>query len=91
VVRGAPGTANRLLARRRGPVWRVSDAAAALRAGSGCRQLRPRAVSCRAALVKRIVMYGGVGNDRLTVIGRIPSRLVGGPGRDRYTKKRPSR
>ncbi len=79
------------LARRRGARWRVSDAAAALRAGSGCRQLQPRVVSCRAALVKRIVMYGGVGDDRLTVIGRVPSRLVGGPGRDRYTKKRPSR
>jgi len=91
VVRGAPGTANRLVARRRGARWRVSDAAAALRAGSGCRQLQPRAVSCRAALVERIVMYGGVGDDWLTVIGRVPSRLVGGPGRDRYTKKRPSR
>jgi hypothetical protein len=91
VVRGAAGTANRLVARRSGPVWRVTDAAAALRAGSGCRQRSARVVACRASLVKRIVMYGGAGNDRLTVIGRIPSRLVGGPGRDRYTRKRPSR
>ena len=27
-------------------------------------------------------MYGGAGNDRLTVIGRIPVRFLGGPGRD---------
>jgi hypothetical protein len=27
-------------------------------------------------------MYGGAGNDRLTVVGRIPVRFVGGPGRD---------
>jgi hypothetical protein len=32
--------------------------------------------------VRRIVLYGGAGNDRLTVIGRIPARLLGGPGRD---------
>jgi Ca2+-binding RTX toxin-like protein len=42
-------------------------------------------VSCRAALVKRIAVYGGAGNDRLTVIGRIPALLVGGPGNDRLT------
>jgi hypothetical protein len=91
VVRGAAGTANRLLARRSGTVWRVSDAAAPLRAGGGCRQRTARVVTCRASLVKRVVMYGGAGNDRLTVIGRIPSRLIGGPGLDRYTRKRPSR
>jgi hypothetical protein len=28
------------------------------------------------------VLYGGAGNDRLTVIGRIPARLIGGPGAD---------
>ena len=28
------------------------------------------------------MLYGGAGNDRLTVIGRIPARLLGGPGRD---------
>jgi hypothetical protein len=32
--------------------------------------------------VRRIMLYGGAGNDRLTVIGRIPARLLGGPGRD---------
>ena len=87
VVRGAAGTANRLVARRRGPVWRVSDAAAALRAGGGCRQRSARVVTCRASLVKRIVMYGGTGNDRLTVIGRIRSRLVGGAGADRVFRR----
>jgi PKD repeat protein len=85
VVRGAVGKANRLLARRRGVAWRVSDAAARLRAGRGCRQLGPRSVSCRAALVKRIVLYGGDRNDRLTVLGRIPALLAGGPGNDRLT------
>jgi hypothetical protein len=40
-------------------------------------------VSCRASRIKRIRLYGGAGNDRLTVIGRIPARLFGGPGIDR--------
>jgi hypothetical protein len=39
-------------------------------------------VSCRTAGVRRIVMYGGAGNDRMTVVGRIAVRFVGGPGRD---------
>jgi hypothetical protein len=85
VVRGAPRTASRLLVRRRGSAWRVSDAAARLRPGPGCRRVTARSVSCRAALVKRIAVYGGAGNDRLTVIGRIPALLVGGPGNDRLT------
>jgi PKD repeat protein len=83
VVRGAAGKANRLLARRRAAAWRVSDAAARLRVGPGCRQLGPRSVSCRAALVRRIALYGGGRNDRLTVLGRIPALLAGGPGNDR--------
>jgi hypothetical protein len=41
-----------------------------------------RVVSCRAAGVTRIVLYGGAGNDRLTVIGRIRVIFRGGPGRD---------
>jgi hypothetical protein len=61
----------------------VRDRLARLRAGSGCRRRAPRVVSCRAAQVRRIALFGGAGNDRLTVVGRIPSRLVGGPGRDR--------
>jgi hypothetical protein len=81
-VRGAPGRRNALVARRRGRSWLVRDGLARLRAGRGCRQVRPRLVSCPARRVKRIVIYGGAGNDRLTVIGRIPARLVGGPGRD---------
>jgi hypothetical protein len=44
--------------------------------------MRARVVSCRAAGVKRIVLYGGAGNDRLTVIGRIRVTFRGGPGRD---------
>ncbi|MEA2364911.1 MAG: hypothetical protein QOI32_423 [Thermoleophilaceae bacterium] len=82
VIRGAPGVRNDLTARKRGRRWLVSDALARLRAGPGCRQLRPRAVSCRAARVRRIAMYGGAGDDRLTVIGRIPVTFRGGPGRD---------
>jgi hypothetical protein len=41
-----------------------------------------RVVSCRAAGVRRIVIYGGAGNDRLAVIGRIRVTFRGGPGRD---------
>jgi hypothetical protein len=83
VVRGAAGKANRLAARRRGATWRVSDAAARLRAGPGCRQLGRRSVNCRAARIRRIALYGGDGHDRLTVVGRIPALLAGGPGNDR--------
>jgi hypothetical protein len=61
----------------------VSDKLARLRAGRGCKQVRPRVVSCRAGRVKRIRLYGGAGNDRLTVVGRIPVRFFGGPGIDR--------
>jgi hypothetical protein len=82
IARGAPGVRNNLLARRRGRNWIVRDKLAALRAGAGCRRLTARAVSCRAARIRRIVLYGGAGNDRLTVIGRIPVRFRGGPGRD---------
>src|SRR5918992_835257 len=83
VVRGAPGTRNRLTARRRGGAWRIADAEARLRAGAGCRRLGPRTVSCRAAGVRRIVMYGGAGADRLTLVGRKRAVLYGGPGADR--------
>ena len=82
IARGAPGRRNNLVARRRGRNWLVRDRLAPLRAGRGCRQIAPRLVSCAARRVSRIVLYGGAGNDRLTVIGRIPARLVGGPGRD---------
>jgi len=82
IVRGAKGVRNNLIARKRGRRWLVRDSLAGLRAGAGCKQLRPRMVSCRAAAVSRIAMYGGAGNDRLTVIGRIPVRFRGGPGRD---------
>lgn len=85
VVRGAVGKANRLLARRRRAAWRVSDSVARIRAGSGCRPVSPRSVSCRAALVRRIALYGGDRNDRLTVLGRIPALLAGGPGNDRLS------
>ena len=85
VVRGAVGKANRLLVRRRSAAWRVSDSAALIRAGSGCRPVSPRSVSCRAALVRRIVLYGGDRSDRLTVLGRIPALLAGGPGNDRLS------
>ena len=73
---------NNLIARRRGRRWIVRDKLARLRPGAGCRRLSARAVSCRAARVRRIVLYGGAGNDRLTVIGRIPVTFRGGPGRD---------
>jgi PKD repeat protein len=82
IVRGAKGVRNDLIARKRGRRWVVRDLLAGLRARAGCKQLRARAVGCRAAPVNRIVMYGGAGNDRLTVIGRIRTRLIGGPGRD---------
>jgi hypothetical protein len=91
VVRGAPGTRNRLTARRRGRAWHVADAAAPLRAGRGCRRLGPRTVSCRAAGVRRIEMHGGAGADRLTVRGRIRAMLAGGPGADRLSGGRLAR
>jgi PKD repeat protein len=83
VVRGAPGARNRLSARRRGGLWRIADAEAPLRAGTGCRRRGPRSVSCRAAGVRRIVMYGGAGADRLMLVGRTRAVLYGGPGADR--------
>ena len=91
IVRGAPGTRNRLTARRRGRAWQVADAAAPLRAGRGCRRLGPRKVSCPAARVKRIEMYGGAGADTLTVTGRIRALLVGGPGAARLSGGRLAR
>jgi BNR repeat-containing family member/Concanavalin A-like lectin/glucanases superfamily/PKD domain len=91
IVRGASGTRNRLTARRRGRAWQVADAAAALRAGRGCRRLGPRKVSCPAARVKGIEMHGGDGADTLTVRGRIRALLVGGPGADRLTGGRLAR
>jgi hypothetical protein len=82
IARGAPGVRNNLIVHRRGRNWIVRDRLAALRAGAGCRRLSARGVSCRTAGVRRIVMYGGAGNDRMTVVGRIAVRFVGGPGRD---------
>jgi PKD repeat protein len=82
IARGAPGKRNDIVIRPRGRGWLVRDKLARLRAGRGCRQLLPRVVSCPMRRVTRIVLYGGAGNDRLTVIGRVPARLVGGPGRD---------
>ena len=82
IIRGAAGVRNSLTARRQGRRWLVRDTRARLRAGRGCRSLGPRLVSCRAAGVSRIVMYGGAGNDRMTVIGRIAVTFRGGPGRD---------
>jgi hypothetical protein len=82
IARGAPGRRNDLVARRSGRAWLVRDRLARLRAGRGCAQRRPRLVSCPARRVRRIALFGGAGNDRLTVIGRIPARLVGGAGRD---------
>jgi hypothetical protein len=87
IVRGAPGVRNNLIVRRRGDRWIARDKLAALRAGARCRRLSARAVSCRAAGVKRIVVYGGAGNDRLTVLGRLPARLIGGPGSDIVTQR----
>jgi BNR repeat-containing family member/PKD domain/Concanavalin A-like lectin/glucanases superfamily len=85
VVRGAPGTRNRLSARRRGRAWQIADTAAPLRAGAGCRRVGPRVVSCRAVRVKRIEMHGGAGADTLAVRGRIRALLDGGPGADRLS------
>jgi hypothetical protein len=82
VVRGAPGVRNVLIARRSGRSWVVRDRRAALRPGRHCRRLSARAVSCRAAGVRRLVAYGGAGDDRLTVIGRVRVTFRGGPGRD---------
>jgi BNR repeat-containing family member/PKD domain/Concanavalin A-like lectin/glucanases superfamily len=82
IARGAPGRRNDLVARRSGRAWLVRDRLARLRAGRGCAQRRPRLVSCPARRVRRIALFGGAGNDRLTVIGRIAARLVGGPGTD---------
>jgi hypothetical protein len=82
IIRGAPGVRNSLTARRQGRRWVVRDRLARLRPGRGCRALGARVVSCRAAGVRRIVMYGGAGNDRMTVIGRIAVTFRGGPGRD---------
>ena len=82
VARGAAGRRNDLVVRRRGGAWIVSDRLERLRAARGCRQLRPKLVSCAARGVRRLVLYGGAGNDRLTVIGRIQARLVGGSGAD---------
>jgi PKD repeat protein len=88
IARGAPGMRNNLIARRRGRNWLIRDRMAGLRARRGCTKRGPRLVSCRASRVRRIVLFGGAGNDRLTVIGRIPARLVGGPGKD-STRRRP--
>jgi hypothetical protein len=82
VARGAARVRNDLVARRQGRSWIVRDRLAPLDAGSGCRRLSVRAVSCPAARVKRVALYGGAGNDRLTVIGRVRVLFRGGPGRD---------
>ena len=85
MVFGAPRRSNRIVARRKGPAWRVIDAAAPLRAGRGCRSLSARVVSCGAGRVSSIALYGGDGPDRLTVVGQIRALLVGGRGRDRLS------
>jgi PKD repeat protein len=82
IARGAPGARNDITVRRRGRRWTVSDRLAGLRAGAACRRVNSRTVSCSARRVRRIVLYGGAGNDRLTVIGRIRVSFRGGPGRD---------
>jgi hypothetical protein len=82
IARGAPGVRNDITARRRGRRWIVSDRLARLRAGVACRRVTARKVSCATRGVRRIVLYGGAGNDRLTVIGRIRVVFRGGPGRD---------
>jgi hypothetical protein len=87
IARGAPGVRNDLVVGRRGGRWLVRDRLALLRPGRACRSLGPRRVSCPASRVRRIVLYGGAGNDRLTVIGRIPARLFGGAGRDRTIRR----
>src|SRR5215211_3210150 len=87
VARGAAGKANRFVLRRRGAMWSVGAAAAPLHARRGCRQVAAAVVDCRASAVKRILVYGGAGDDRVTVFGRIPARLVGGPGRDSLVRR----
>jgi hypothetical protein len=82
IVRGAPGVRNNLIARRRGGRWIVRDKLAALRPGARCRRLTARAVACRARGVRRILLFGGAGRDRLTVIGTVRVTFRGGPGRD---------
>jgi hypothetical protein len=82
IVRGAPGVRNNLIARRRGGRWIVRDKLAALRPGARCRRLTARAVACRARGVRRILLFGGAGKDRLTVIGTVRVTFRGGPGRD---------
>jgi hypothetical protein len=91
VARGAPATRNRLSARRRGRAWLVSDAAARLRVGRGCRRRTARSVSCRAAPVRQITLIGGAGGDRLTVRGSVRSVLIGGAGDDVLTGGRLAR
>ena len=86
-VRGAPGRRNDMVVRRRGHRWLIRDRLARLRAGGGCRQLSARVVTCRAARIRRIVIYGGAGNDRLTVVGRAPVIFRGGPGTDRIRRR----
>ena len=82
VVRGAARTANRLLARRSGARWIVTDAAAPLRAGSGCRRRGPRAVSCSRSRVRRIVLLGG-GEPMADRPGASPPPWSAGPARTR--------
>jgi BNR repeat-containing family member/PKD domain/Concanavalin A-like lectin/glucanases superfamily len=91
VARGAPATRNRLSARRRGRVWVVSDAAARLRPGSGCRRRTSRSVTCPAAKVRQITLIGGAGADRLEVRGAVRSVLIGGAGNDVLTGGRLAR
>jgi hypothetical protein len=87
VARGARGD-DRLTAGRAGRSWQVSDAASPLRAGDGCRRVRPRVVRCRAAGVARVVLAGGAGDDRLVVTGRARARVLGGGGDDRLVARR---
>ncbi len=82
IARGAPGVRNNLIARKRGRRWIVRDRLAALRPGARCRRLSARAVACRARGVRRVLLYGGAGSDRLTVIGSVRVTFRGGPGRD---------
>jgi hypothetical protein len=83
IARAAAGRRNDLVVSRRGRFWMVRDRLAALRAGRGCKRLGARVVRCRARGVRRLLVYGGAGNDRLTVIGRAPVSFRGGPGHDR--------
>jgi Right handed beta helix region len=84
---GAPRTPNRLTARRRGRIWRISDPAAPLRAGRGCRRVRRRVVTCPASGVRRVVLIGGAGDDRLKLVGRGRALLLGGAGDDRLVAR----